>query len=42
LDYLASDEALVMEFATETGANPASVGTARQLLGGGDWERDAP
>ena len=42
LDYLASDEALVMEFATETGANPASVGTARQVLGGGDWERDAP
>ena len=42
LDYLAGDEALLVEFATAAGIDPNSVNNARYVLGGGDWERDDP
>jgi hypothetical protein len=42
LDYLASDEGLIVDFAKETGIDPATIGKARHLLGGGDWEREVP
>ena len=42
LDFIASDETLLVSFATETGIKPAAVNGARAALGGGDWERDVP
>jgi uncharacterized protein DUF3572 len=41
LDYLVSDEPLLMAFAKDAGLSPGEVGKARQALSGG-WERDTP
>jgi hypothetical protein len=41
LDYLASDERLLTDFAAESGHDPATVAAARLALGGG-WEREVP
>jgi hypothetical protein len=41
LDYLASDERLLTDFAAEAGHDPATVAAARLALGGG-WEREVP
>ena len=41
LDYLASDERLLTEFAAESGNDPATIAAARLALGSG-WERDLP
>ncbi|HEU5019557.1 MAG TPA: DUF3572 domain-containing protein [Pseudolabrys sp.] len=42
LDYLASDERLLLEFAATAEADPATVDKARLVLGGSPWERDVP
>lgn len=42
LDYLASDERLVTEFAAEMSLDPSHIGVAREVLGGGNWERELP
>lgn len=42
LDHLASDQALLVAFAADQGIDPAEVDRARQLLSGGDWERETP
>lgn len=42
LDYLASDEPLLLAFCTEAGFDPPLVEKARAVLGAGDWERDMP
>ena len=41
LEYLASDEALMIGFAAENVMKPEVVDAARLALGGG-WERDIP
>jgi hypothetical protein len=41
LEYVASDEALLTDFAAEHGHKPQAVDAARYALGGG-WERDIP
>ncbi len=41
LDYMASDEALLVAFAQHAGLKPAVVERARVVLGGA-WERDIP
>lgn len=38
LDHLASDEGLLVQFATEEGIEPNDIGAARYALGGGDRE----
>lgn len=42
LDYLASDERLLLDFAATAEVEPATVDQARLVLGGGPWERDVP
>ncbi len=42
LEHLASDEALLAAFAVEAGFNPADIGKALAVLGGGQWEREVP
>ncbi len=42
LDYLASDEALLTDFASQIGAAPADVMRAHAALSGGPWQRDIP
>ncbi len=42
LDYVAGDERMVTEFATEVGLDPSYIGIARAALGGGNWERELP
>lgn len=42
LEHIASDEQLLVGFASEAGIAPAEVDRARRTLGGGDWERDIP
>jgi hypothetical protein len=39
LDHVASEEALLMAFAEQSGIDPADVARARQALAGGQWER---
>src|SRR3954454_13049689 len=41
LEYLASDQALMTDFANESGHQPSTIDAARIALGGG-WERDIP
>jgi hypothetical protein len=41
LEYLASDERLLTDFAAAFGHEPAHVDAARLVLSGG-WERDVP
>lgn len=42
LDYLASDERLLLDFAATAEVEPITVDQARLVLGGGPWERDVP
>ena len=42
LDHLASDESLLIAFASEAGMTPADVDRARITLSGAAWERDSP
>jgi hypothetical protein len=42
LDYLASDEPLLLDFAAMAEVEPATVDKARLVLGGASWERDVP
>jgi len=42
LEYLASDDRLLTAFAAESDLDPATIDTARRLLGGGDWAREVP
>jgi hypothetical protein len=42
LDYLASDERLVTDFAAEAGLDPADVERGRAILAGPAWEREMP
>ncbi|HET9716776.1 MAG TPA: DUF3572 domain-containing protein [Pseudolabrys sp.] len=42
LAYIASDHRLMSSFASIAGLDPAEIDKARDVLGGGDWERDLP
>jgi hypothetical protein len=42
LDYIASDERLIANFASEAGLDPADVERSRAMLAGNRWERDVP
>jgi Protein of unknown function (DUF3572) len=42
LDYVAADEPLLMGFAAEASVDPAAIGKALGVLGGGAWERESP
>ena len=42
LDYVASDERLIADFASEAGLDPADVERGRTMLTGNPWERDVP
>jgi hypothetical protein len=42
LDYVASDERLIADFASEVGLDPADVKRGRAMLAGNPWERDVP
>ena len=42
LDYVASDERLIADFASEVGLDPADVERGRAMLAGNPWERDVP
>jgi hypothetical protein len=42
LDYLSTDERLLLDFAAQADLPPDLVETARAVLGSGDWERDMP
>ena len=42
LDYVASDERLIADFASEAGLDPADVERGRAMLAGNPWERDVP
>jgi len=42
LDYLATDEKLLTDFASATEIDPAAVERARAVLGGNAWEHDSP
>jgi Protein of unknown function (DUF3572) len=42
LEYVASDERLIADFASETGLDPANVERGRAMLAGNLWERDVP
>ena len=42
LDYVASDERLIADFASESGLDPADVERGRATLAGNPWERDVP
>jgi hypothetical protein len=40
LDHLASEDALVIAFAAETGIEPGAIERARRALAGERWQRD--
>jgi hypothetical protein len=42
LEFIASDERLVVAFADQTGADPAAVEKGRAALAGDRWEREIP
>ena len=42
LEHVSGDQALLKEFAAETGFEPVDVDRARRVLAGGDWERETP
>jgi len=42
LDYVASDERLIADFASEAGLDPADIERGRAILAGNPWERDVP
>jgi Protein of unknown function (DUF3572) len=42
LEYLSSDEALLLGFADHVRVNPTEIGRARAALSGHRWEREIP
>ena len=42
LEYLSSDESLLLGFADHLGIDPAEVGRAQAALSGDKWEREIP
>jgi hypothetical protein len=42
IDHIASDEPMLLAFATERGIDPNDVMRARDVLAGRRWERDTP
>jgi hypothetical protein len=42
LEYLATDDRLVTEFATDASLDPADIAEAHVALGGAPWEREVP
>jgi hypothetical protein len=43
LEHMLGDESLLVAFANSVGIDPAEIGRARAVLGGGaNWERDLP
>jgi hypothetical protein len=42
LDYVASADRLIADFAPEAGLDPADVERGRAMLAGNPWERDLP
>jgi hypothetical protein len=42
VEFLGGDEALLTAFAAEHGFDPADIGKAAIVLGGGQWERGVP
>ena len=42
LDYVAGNEALLRAVAAHAGVAPEEIDRARQILSGGDWQRDVP
>jgi uncharacterized protein DUF3572 len=42
LDYVAGDEALLRAVAAHASIPPEEFDRARQVLSGGDWQRDVP
>jgi hypothetical protein len=42
LDYVASDERLIADFATDAGLDLADIDRSRTMLAGTPWERDVP
>src|SRR3981081_2617075 len=42
LDHVAADEALLLAFAAVNEIDPEAVMCARDVLTGGNWERDVP
>ena len=42
LDYLVSDEPLLIAFAAQAGMDPADIAHASSVLRRGSWERDLP
>ena len=42
LDHIASDEKLLVAFAADAGTDPREIARMQALLGGRDWEREAP
>jgi hypothetical protein len=42
LDYIAGNEALLRAVAAHAGVAPEELDKARQILSGGDWQRDVP
>ena len=42
LEYVASNEELLVAFAAEQGLDPVHVDKARHALAGGDWVREVP
>jgi hypothetical protein len=42
LDYLSTDESLLLAFAAEAEFPPELIEKARMVLGSGDWERETP
>jgi len=42
LEYLTSNEPLLIEFAAQVDADPADIARACEVLGRGPWERDLP
>ncbi len=42
MEYIGSDERLLLDFASNAGVDPADIERARIVLSGGAWERDTP
>ena len=42
VEFLGGDDALLAAFAAEYGFDPADIGKAATVLGGGQWEREVP
>jgi Protein of unknown function (DUF3572) len=42
VEFLGQDDAMLTVFAAEAGFDPADIGKAATVLGGGQWEREVP